>query len=62
MLNTWTYWKLPLKSLSVVSITGGNPQPILERIKDENIHSLVLVSTVRQAQKAEKLGLLLLLR
>ena len=44
------------EKVSVVSITGGNPQPILERIKDENIHSLVLVSTVRQAQKAEKLG------
>ena len=44
------------EKVNVVSITGGNPQPILERIKDENIHSLVLVSTVRQAQKAENLG------
>src|SRR4051812_18140426 len=44
------------EKVNVVSVTGGNPQPIIERIKDENIHSLVLVSTVRQAQKAEKLG------
>ncbi|MCQ6282859.1 nitronate monooxygenase family protein, partial [Bacillus sp. EB600] len=44
------------EKVKVVSITGGNPQPIIERLKDENIRSLVLVSTVRQAQKAEKLG------
>lgn len=44
------------EKVKVVSITGGNPQPIIERLKDENILSLVLVSTVRQAQKAEKLG------
>ncbi|PKG24678.1 NAD(P)H-dependent flavin oxidoreductase [Niallia nealsonii] len=42
--------------VKVISITGGNPEPILERIKGENIVSLVLVSTVRQAKKAEKLG------
>ena len=44
------------EKVDVVSITGGNPQPIIERVKDEGIHSLVLVSTVRQAQKAEQLG------
>ena len=44
------------EKIDVVSITGGNPQPIIERVKEEGIHSLVLVSTVRQAQKAEKLG------
>ncbi|WP_042353581.1 NAD(P)H-dependent flavin oxidoreductase [Bacillus rubiinfantis] len=39
-----------------ISITGGNPQPVLERIKGENIRTLVLVAGVRQAQKAEQLG------
>jgi NADH:quinone reductase (non-electrogenic) len=40
----------------VISITGANPQPVFERIKGESIKSLVLVSGVRQAQKAEELG------
>ncbi|TRZ40620.1 nitronate monooxygenase [Niallia circulans] len=44
------------EKVKVISITGGNPQPILERIKGEGILSLVLVSTVRQALKAELLG------
>ncbi|MGG1690103.1 nitronate monooxygenase family protein [Heyndrickxia ginsengihumi] len=44
------------ENVHAISITGGNSQPILERIKDTNIHSLVLVSTVRQAKKAEILG------
>lgn len=44
------------EKVRVISITGGNPQPILERIKGEGILSLVLVSTVRQALKAELLG------
>jgi len=35
-----------------ISITGANPQPIFERIKGENIRTLVLVAGVRQAQKA----------
>lgn len=39
-----------------ISITGANPQPVFERIKGENIRTLVLVSGVRQAQKAEELG------
>lgn len=44
------------EKVEIISITGGNPQPILDRIKGENIQSLVLVSTVRQAKKAEQLG------
>lgn len=44
------------EKVKIISITGGNPAPILERINRENIISMVLVSTVRQAQKAEKLG------
>ena len=44
------------EKVPAISITGANPQPILERIKGENIKTLVLVSGVRQAQKAEQLG------
>lgn len=44
------------EKVSAISITGGNPQPVLERLKDENIRKLVLISGVRQAQKAEALG------
>ena len=44
------------EKVSAISITGANPQPVFERIKEENIKTLVLVSGVRQAQKAEQLG------
>ncbi|MCM3099839.1 NAD(P)H-dependent flavin oxidoreductase [Priestia megaterium] len=44
------------EKVPAISITGGNPQPVFERIKGENIKTLVLVSGVRQAQKAEELG------
>ncbi|WP_176585879.1 NAD(P)H-dependent flavin oxidoreductase [Priestia megaterium] len=44
------------EKVPVISVTGGNPQPVFERIKGENIKTLVLVSGVRQAQKAEELG------
>ena len=44
------------EKVPAISITGANPQPIFERIKGENIRTLVLVSGVRQAQKAEELG------
>ncbi len=44
------------EKVPAISITGGNPQPVLERLKDEDIRKLVLVSGVRQAQKAEELG------
>ncbi|MBS4207316.1 nitronate monooxygenase [Bacillus sp. FJAT-50079] len=44
------------EKVPAISITGGNPQPVFERIKGENIKTLVLVSGVRQAQKAEQLG------
>ncbi|MCL6442446.1 MAG: nitronate monooxygenase [Alicyclobacillus sp.] len=42
--------------VAAVSLTGGNPEPILRRLQDTSIKKLVLVSTVRQAQKAESLG------
>ena len=44
------------EKVHAISITGANPQPIFERIKGENIRTLVFVSGVRQAQKAEQLG------
>ncbi|MFJ8260502.1 NAD(P)H-dependent flavin oxidoreductase [Rummeliibacillus sp. NPDC094406] len=44
------------EKVSAISITGGNPKPVLERVKDEGIKTMVLVSGVRQAQKAEQLG------
>ncbi|MEH7177861.1 NAD(P)H-dependent flavin oxidoreductase [Neobacillus vireti] len=44
------------EKVPAISITGANPQPIFERIKGENIKTLVLVAGVRQAQKAQELG------
>jgi NADH:quinone reductase (non-electrogenic) len=44
------------EKVPAISITGANPQPVFERIKGENIRTLVLVAGVRQAQKAEELG------
>ncbi|MEO4053673.1 nitronate monooxygenase family protein [Solibacillus sp. CAU 1738] len=40
----------------VVTITGGNPAPIFDILKDTNCKKLVLVAARRQAQKAESLG------
>ncbi|WP_085524119.1 NAD(P)H-dependent flavin oxidoreductase [Tuberibacillus sp. Marseille-P3662] len=40
----------------VISITGGNPQPLLQRIQGTGIKTLVLVASKRQAVKAESLG------
>jgi len=44
------------EKVPAISITGGNPKPVFDRIKGETIRTLVLVSGVRQAQKAEELG------
>ncbi|WP_422661097.1 NAD(P)H-dependent flavin oxidoreductase [Paenibacillus sp. EC2-1] len=44
------------EEIPVVTITGGNPTEILKRLEPTNIHALVLVSSTRQAQKAEQLG------
>lgn len=44
------------EAVPVVTITGGNPEPILNMLRDTNIASLVLVSSRRQAQKSEQLG------
>ncbi|MCY0894641.1 MAG: nitronate monooxygenase [Acidibacillus sp.] len=44
------------EDVSVVSLTGGNPEPLMKRLADSKVKTLILVSTVRQAQKAESLG------
>jgi NADH:quinone reductase (non-electrogenic) len=40
----------------IISITGGDPTPVFERIKGTNIKTMVLVADVRQAIKAQNLG------
>ncbi|MHB9089949.1 MAG: NAD(P)H-dependent flavin oxidoreductase, partial [Chloroflexota bacterium] len=44
------------EKVPVVSITGGNPEPVLKLLDGTGIKSMVLVAGVRQAQKAESLG------
>lgn len=40
----------------VISVTGGNPEPLLRRLDGHDVKKLVLVASVRQAQKAEAIG------
>lgn len=42
--------------VAAISITGGNPEPVLRRIAGRGVLTLVLTAGVRQAQKAESLG------
>lgn len=44
------------EDVPVVSMTGGNPTPIFEKLKGTSIKKLVLVAARRQAEKAEELG------
>jgi NAD(P)H-dependent flavin oxidoreductase YrpB (nitropropane dioxygenase family) len=44
------------ENVPVISVTGGNPTPLFERLKGTNIKKLVLVAAKRQAVKAEELG------
>ncbi|UOQ43180.1 nitronate monooxygenase family protein [Halobacillus salinarum] len=44
------------EQVPVVSVTGGNPKPVLEMLKETDIKCLVLVAAKRQAKKAEELG------
>ena len=44
------------EEVPVISMTGGNPAPILEKLANTSITKLVLVAAKRQAQKAEQLG------
>ena len=41
---------------TIISITGGNPEPFLRRLAGRDVRTLVLVAAVRQAMKAEALG------
>ena len=43
---------------AVISVTGGNPEPILRRIQQSGVpvRTMVLVASVRAARKAESLG------
>ena len=40
----------------VISVTGGNPKPVLDMVKGTTIKTMVLVAARRQAEKAEELG------
>ncbi|WP_391120684.1 NAD(P)H-dependent flavin oxidoreductase [Psychrobacillus sp. L3] len=44
------------ENVPVITMTGGNPAPILEKLEKTTIKKLVLVAAKRQAQKAEQLG------
>ncbi len=44
------------EGVKVVSITGGNPEPLIRRFDGYDVKKLVLVASVRQAQKAEAIG------
>lgn len=44
------------EKVPAVSITGGNPEPIINMVKEHGIKILVLVAARRQAEKAEELG------
>lgn len=44
------------EDVPVISVTGGNPQGVLDLVKDFPIKTLVLVSETKQAKKAEQLG------
>lgn len=44
------------EGVKVVSVTGGNPAPFFEYLKDADMKKLVLVAAKRQAVKAESLG------
>ncbi|MBD7983391.1 nitronate monooxygenase [Sporosarcina sp. Sa2YVA2] len=44
------------EEVKVVSVTGGNPAPFFDYLKNTNMKKLVLVAAKRQAVKAESLG------
>ncbi|MGX1264798.1 NAD(P)H-dependent flavin oxidoreductase YrpB (nitropropane dioxygenase family) [Rossellomorea marisflavi] len=44
------------EGVPAISVTGGNPAPILEMLEGTEIVKLVLVASKRQAVKAEQLG------
>lgn len=44
------------ENIKIISITGGNPAPVLDLVKDRGITTLVLVASVKLAKKAEEKG------
>lgn len=44
------------EQVPAVTLTGGNPAPLLDMLQSTDIKTLVLVSSPRQAKKAEQLG------
>ncbi|MBO9130319.1 nitronate monooxygenase family protein [Bacillus sp. 165] len=44
------------QEVPVITMTGGNPTPIFQRLEGVNVKKLVLVAAKRQAEKAEELG------
>ena len=44
------------EEVPVISVTGGNPTPVIEQVTKTKIKTLTLIASVRQAQKAEQLG------
>ncbi|MFZ0368840.1 MAG: nitronate monooxygenase family protein [Halobacillus sp.] len=44
------------EKVPAISVTGGNPKPVLDLVKGKGIKTLVLVAARRQAEKAEELG------
>lgn len=44
------------EGVRAISVTGGNPEPLIRRLDGHDVKKLVLVASVRQAQKAEAIG------
>ncbi|ARI77622.1 NAD(P)H-dependent flavin oxidoreductase [Halobacillus mangrovi] len=44
------------EKVPAISVTGGNPKPVLDMVQGKGIKTLVLVAARRQAVKAEELG------
>lgn len=44
------------EGVKVISVTGGNPEPLIRRLDGLDVKKLVLIASVRQAQKAEAIG------
>ncbi|WP_312113967.1 NAD(P)H-dependent flavin oxidoreductase [Brevibacillus reuszeri] len=44
------------EGVKAISVTGGNPEPLVRRLDGHDVKKLVLVASVRQAQKAEAIG------
>ncbi|NIK10643.1 NAD(P)H-dependent flavin oxidoreductase [Alkalibacillus almallahensis] len=44
------------EKVPAISVTGGNPKPVLDQVEGTGIKTLVLVAAKRQAEKAAELG------